>query len=428
MHMTASEKGKNIAVNMAKKKVKKAIKLKIFGGATVLFGPFIAAAILILFIIVILFGGLGKDDEDQSGAGACASIAAIGAPFATNGPLNAGDKLTGRKGTLTSEMMFFAQAIVSKGQQMGVPERGLVIAIATALQESTLLNLPGGDRDSVGLFQQRPSKGWGTVQQITDPQYSSMKFFTALLAVKDWATLPLTKAAQTVQRSGFPDAYAKWEKDAAGIVTSILGALPGTPTTVASVSATTPSTAVNTQGSSGDDIDNGETEPNAAYPEDGECSNNIEVVLVNYDGAKGDTNGITGPVPPSEIVTVNGIRVHKVIAGQFQAMYEAALKEGLRLGGGGYRDSAGQIATRRKNCGTSYAAIYLNPAGSCSPPTARPGKSMHERGLALDLTCASSNTGSFKSSPCFPWMVANASTYGFYNLPSEPWHWSTNGN
>jgi murein DD-endopeptidase MepM/ murein hydrolase activator NlpD len=97
-----------------------------------------------------------------------------------------------------------------------------VIAIATALQESVLTNLPflgaRNDHDSVGLFQQRPSQGWGTPQQLMDPQYSSRKFYERLLTVKGWQTMPLTKAAQAVQRSAFPDAYAKHESLSAQIV------------------------------------------------------------------------------------------------------------------------------------------------------------------------------------------------------------------
>ena len=87
--------------------------------------------------------------------------------------------------------------------------------------------------------------------------------------------------------------------------------------------------------------------------------------------------------------------------------------------------SDGQIQTRMNNCGTSYYAIYEMPASQCHPPTARPGQSMHERGLAVDFTCNGGGVIGSHSSPCFQWLAANASGYGFYNLPSEPWHWST---
>ena len=101
---------------------------------------------------------------------------------------------------------------------MGLPPRAAVIALATAQQESELLNLNWGDRDSLGLFQQRPSMGWGTPSQVRDPEYAARKFFRALQDVDGWEKLPLTVAAQKVQRSAFPWAYARWELMAAKVV------------------------------------------------------------------------------------------------------------------------------------------------------------------------------------------------------------------
>jgi LAS superfamily LD-carboxypeptidase LdcB len=108
-------------------------------------------------------------------------------------------------------------------------------------------------------------------------------------------------------------------------------------------------------------------------------------------------------------------------------MLAAAEADGIVLSGGGYRSPAEQIAVRRANCGTSYYAIYQMPPSQCSPPTAIPGTSMHEQGLAIDFTYGGSIISS-RSSPAFQWLAAHASTYGFFNLPSEPWHWSVNGN
>jgi murein DD-endopeptidase MepM/ murein hydrolase activator NlpD len=97
-----------------------------------------------------------------------------------------------------------------------------VIAVATALQESNLHNLPylgaRNDHDSIGLFQQRPSQGWGTPTQLLDPEYAAGKFYQKLVTVKDWELLPLTVVAQAVQRSAFPNAYAKHEPLATEIV------------------------------------------------------------------------------------------------------------------------------------------------------------------------------------------------------------------
>ncbi|MET8740773.1 C40 family peptidase [Streptomyces sp. NPDC004728] len=104
-----------------------------------------------------------------------------------------------------------AKTVQATGVAMNIPARGQVVALATALQESGLRNLTYGDRDSLGLFQQRPSQGWGTANEILDPVHASTKFYEGLRKVSGWQSLSVTQAAQAVQRSGFPEAYAKWE-------------------------------------------------------------------------------------------------------------------------------------------------------------------------------------------------------------------------
>ena len=123
---------------------------------------------------------------------------------------------------------------------------------------------------------------------------------------------------------------------------------------------------------------------------------------------------------------MRGIKIHESIASNLESMLAAAEADGIVLSGGGYRDPAGQIAVRRSNCGTSNYAIYEMPSSSCSPPTAKPGSSMHEQGKAIDFTYQGRVISS-RSSTAYQWLAANAAAYGFYNLPSEPWHWSTNG-
>jgi peptidoglycan hydrolase CwlO-like protein len=147
------------------------------------------------------------------------------------------------------------------------------------------------------------------------------------------------------------------------------------------------------------------------------------------------SGGETGPLPPVStggggtgtggisLCTVGGITVNCAVRGQLQSMLNAARASGLSLSGGGYRSPAGQIEVRKNNCGTSYYAIWEMPASACSPPTAKPGTSQHELGLAIDF-----NNCSSRGSACYRWLAGNASSYGFYNLPSEPWHWSTTGN
>ncbi|MEV3853175.1 C40 family peptidase [Streptomyces sp. NPDC050095] len=119
-----------------------------------------------------------------------------------------------------------AKTIQATGVAMKVPPRGQVVALATALQESGLRNLDYGDRDSLGLFQQRPSMGWGSVAQVRDPVHASTKFYEALLKVSGWQSMTVTQAAQAVQQSGFPDAYAKWEPLATALQKAIASSLP----------------------------------------------------------------------------------------------------------------------------------------------------------------------------------------------------------
>ena len=136
-------------------------------------------------------------------------------------PASTGGSVTG----LTDEMRANAAVIVQVGRELGVSDYGIVIALATAMQESTLRNLDWGDRDSVGLFQQRPSSGWGSVEQLTTPSHAARLFYggpsnpnagytRGLLDIAGWESMPLTVAAQAVQISAFPDAYAKWEASA----------------------------------------------------------------------------------------------------------------------------------------------------------------------------------------------------------------------
>lgn len=109
-----------------------------------------------------------------------------------------------------------------------MPARAATIGIATALQESRLVNIDYGDRDSVGLFQQRPSQGWGTVEQIMDPVYATDAFLDGLAQVDGYEGLEVTDAAQRVQRSGFPDAYAQHEVRARAWASALTGHSPGT--------------------------------------------------------------------------------------------------------------------------------------------------------------------------------------------------------
>lgn len=127
---------------------------------------------------------------------------------------------------LTPEQAANAAVISAVAGRRGLPTRAATIAIATALQESKLRNLRYGDRDSLGLFQQRPSQGWGTPEQILDPVYASTAFYERLVTVRDYLTRPLTDVAQAVQRSGAPQAYAQHEDEATVLAAALTGATP----------------------------------------------------------------------------------------------------------------------------------------------------------------------------------------------------------
>lgn len=126
-----------------------------------------------------------------------------------------------------------ARVIAAVGREMKMSSRDILVAIMAAMQESSLRNLNGGDRDSRGLFQQRPSQGWGTTQQVTDPIYASRKFYSALKSVRNRNNMTLAQAAQSVQKSAYPSAYADRENDARRMMNYIgeKGGLPWPVTT-----------------------------------------------------------------------------------------------------------------------------------------------------------------------------------------------------
>lgn len=154
------------------------------------------------------------------GPGAAGTAEANASPAPSSSVVEAGTV------TLTAVQLQHASTINAVGLQRAMTERGRIIAIATAWQESTLRNLDGGDRDSVGLFQQRPSQGWGEPAQLLDPVFAANAFYDALLKVDGWQQQSLTAAAQAVQYSGFPDAYARWEPSATTLVRALSGADP----------------------------------------------------------------------------------------------------------------------------------------------------------------------------------------------------------
>ena len=139
------------------------------------------------------------------------------------------------------------------------------------------------------------------------------------------------------------------------------------------------------------------------------------------------TQGSTKYPTADQITSIGGFWVHVEIADNFEKMLAAAKADGITFGGWAYRDHAAQIRLRKAHCGgSSNYAVYQKPSSQCSPPTARPGRSQHELGKAIDFTYGGRTIGS-RSNTGYKWLAKNAANYGFYNLPSEPWHWSVNG-
>ena len=129
--------------------------------------------------------------------------------------------ISGSPFTVTNEQVANARTIAQVAHDRGLPDRAIVIALATAQQESRLRNLDYGDRDSLGLFQQRPSAGWGTAAQVQDPVYAANRFYDHLVQIPGWETGDLTTVADAVQRSAFPLAYRQWTGFAQSLAAAI---------------------------------------------------------------------------------------------------------------------------------------------------------------------------------------------------------------
>ena len=135
-------------------------------------------------------------------------------------------EVDGHEVTIDLKQAENASLITAIAMQRGMPARAASIALATAFQESKLYTLDYGDRDSVGLFQQRPSQGWGTAAQLTDPEFATNAFYDALTGIDGYPEMEITVAAQEVQRSAYPDAYADHEEDARALASALTGNSP----------------------------------------------------------------------------------------------------------------------------------------------------------------------------------------------------------
>ncbi|MCL2092460.1 MAG: M15 family metallopeptidase [Micrococcales bacterium] len=328
------------------------------------------------------------------------------------------------------EQIATARTIVAVGQAAGVPDQGLVVAVSTALQESGLRNLPDGDRDSRGVFQQRPSQGWGTADQVRDVEHAARAFFggpgsphhdpasgrtepPGLLDITGWEQMSVTAAAQAVQRSGFPDAYAKHEERARTVVAAILG------TTDRPSGSTLADYRVE-----GIDAATLETE---GVDVEGFCSSafdrptTIAVSTVTSLGSPGAWGGHqNGRIPLDQLQALSWAPNHRLrpdaaaALERLAAEYQATFGRPLQITGS-YRTYAQQVTLK------------------ASKPrlAATPGTSNHGWGTAVDLADGIQTFGT----PRHEWMVTHGPTHGWY-LPDwarrggakpEPWHFEYRG-
>ncbi len=167
-------------------------------------GP-VLVALLALTLVSVVGWGVLRDTVMLPGSDRCTAV------------------VDGREVTLDREQAENASLIAAISVRRQMPARAASIALATAYQESGLRNLDHGDRDSLGLFQQRPSQGWGTQEQVRDPVYAANAFYDGLAEIGDYRAMPVTVAAQAVQRSGFPEAYADHEDDARVLASALTG-------------------------------------------------------------------------------------------------------------------------------------------------------------------------------------------------------------
>jgi hypothetical protein len=169
-----------------------------------LFGV-VAAGVIVLSAVVVIVVGRGGNSPVQP-------IACVFSSSTTTGGYS-----------ITAPQAQNASIIAAVALRKGMPDHAVTVALAASLQETQLRNLPYGDLDSLGLFQQRPSQGWGTPSQIMDPSYSASAFYDHLVQVSGWQTIAVTEAAQLVQHSATPTAYAQWESEARSLARALTG-------------------------------------------------------------------------------------------------------------------------------------------------------------------------------------------------------------
>ena len=375
------------------------------GAAVVVAAPLLVLALL----LVVLVGGGASAQPLPPGCGSGGTAASFGDV------------------TLTAEQMGNADIVTRTTASRDLPAYAAIVAVGASWTEAKLVNeLVQHDADSEGLFQIRVGLHGRDVAE--DPVKSTNWFLDALVQVPDWQTTPLTEAAADVER---PAAQYRGRYAAAQpLATAVVGLL------WPAASAATPprSTDPSSPGPGGQDP--GGPDPGAGTPDAADPARSCPFSGGPDGGAPTNTipcsAGGAGQVETApggvliRVCAVGPFVIDTTISARVAAMVAAASAGGLDLGGGAFRSNAQQIALRRAHCGPTDYDIYQRPSSQCGPPTALPGQSMHERGLALDINSNGHLIANHRD-PAWQWLHAHAVLYGLRNLPSEPWHWSTNG-
>lgn len=294
-----------------------------------------------------------------------------------------GFSVPGSSISLEADQVRNARLLMGVARDLGISprDRASEIAIMASLQAKSLR--------SPGLFNQQPQFFPGI--NVTDDVDSARAFYRDLVGVGSWQFISRSTVASRVQGVSGTASFARWETTARALVdefgsSSLNPGLCAAGETVVAPSASSPGVSSSPS-----------TTTSSSLPR------------------------ITdSPIPGQSVV--GGITVADRIAGNVQRLLAAAAADGINLRGSGFRSPEIQIALRRQNCGTSQFDIFIKSSSLCSPPTARPGTSNHETGLAIDFRNCST-----RSTACFRWLDANASRFGLFNFPPEPWHWSVNG-
>lgn len=310
---------------------------------------------------------------------------------------------------LTAEQLDIAREIIGQGRDRGLSDKDIVTAVTVGYQESGLRNLNYGHLDSLGVFQQRPSQGWGTPAQILHVPYAVGRFYDELERVQNRAQKTELEIALEVQK---PDARAYRGEPPYSPDHRFVYWIPLGEALVASATDA-PITKVATTTTIACDI---EDQPGPVPGIGGDYG----VVGTCPSG----TPSGTAKIPSGQeiqLCSIEGVTVEANFGAYLQVLFNAARRDGIDLGGWGYRDNSVQIQLRMQHCGTSYYAIYEMPAHQCTPNTAIPGTSNHEFGVAWDGT---SQFGSINyGDPAHNWLRKNA-TNVFKEHPTEPWHWT----